>query len=83
MGQGMPCQLATGSSVATGTSEPLRKSISVVPVVAQQIKNPISIHEDVGLIPGLPQWVKDPALLQAAVQVKTAAQISSVAMAMM
>ena len=32
--------------------------------MARQVKNPISIYEEVGWIPGLTQWVKDPALPQ-------------------
>ena len=34
------------------------------PVVAQPIKNLTRFHEDTGLIPGLDQWVKNPALPQ-------------------
>ena len=36
-------------------------------LVAQQVKNPTSIHEDSGLIPGLAQWVKGLVLPRAVV----------------
>ena len=52
----------------------LKIQIPGVPIVTQQVKNPSSIYEDVGWTPGLTRWVKDPALLQAAVQMADTAQ---------
>ena len=34
-----------------------------VSIVAQWVKNLTSVREDESLIPGLAQWVEDPALL--------------------
>ena len=39
-----------------------RNVIRGVPVMAQLLPNPTSIDEDVSLIPGLTQWVKNPAM---------------------
>ena len=43
--------------------------------MAQWVKNANSIHEIVGLIPGLTQWLKDRTLQQAALQVTDVAWI--------
>ena len=44
-----------------------KKNLIGVPVVAQGVKKLTSIHENMGLIPGLAKWIKDLVLLQAAV----------------
>ena len=53
----------------------IRRTLGGVHVVAQQVKNQTSIHEGAGSIPSSTQWVKDPVLLQAAVQFTDAARI--------
>ena len=39
--------------------------------MAQWVKNPTSIHEDSGLIPGLAQWVKGSGIATAAMQCRS------------
>ena len=51
---GMVTPIAYGSSQVRGQTE-----AAGVPVVAQRVKNSISIHKDAGSIPSLTQWVKD------------------------
>ena len=50
------CWMANGCVQAFKTLE------KAVPVMVQQLANLTSIHEDMGLRPGLAQWVIDPLL---------------------
>ena len=53
---------AVGHSRQSVSAFRLLESLWGVPVVTQWLMNPTRIHEVVGLIPGLAQWVKDPSL---------------------
>ena len=55
--------LAWEPPYAAGTAlKKEKKILTGVPVVAQWLTNPTRDHEVVGLIPGLAQWIKYPAL---------------------
>ena len=64
----LPCYLTTSQSenqhkLITNSDVPsltwLLKGFIGVPFVAWWVRNPTSIHEDVGVILGLAQWVND------------------------
>ena len=54
LGHVFPCLKSSSAGVPAGTG---------VPVVTQQVKNLTSIHDDEASIPGVTQWVEDPAWL--------------------
>ena len=51
-----------GADLSSSDSDVLKYPYGGVPFIAQQLTNPTRIHEDVGSIPGLVQWVKALAL---------------------
>ena len=58
----LPRTAAQGLDIFLPSCLPSKLTHLGVPVVAQQVKNPTSIHADVGLIPGLTQRIWDLAL---------------------
>ena len=57
-------KLNVGTEKKTGTYHKHKKNLEVL-IMAQQLTNPTSIHEDMGLglIPGFSEWIEDLALL--------------------
>ena len=60
------CNIESNIQVLATGNKTIKMIKDGIPIVAQWVKNQTSICEDVGLIPGLTQWVKDLGLPQAA-----------------
>ena len=59
--------MKTGGFIWRNENYSHQKDMAGVPAVAQRVTNLTRIHEDVGSIPGLTPWLKDPVLPQAEV----------------
>ena len=61
-GMELGSEKAAGEMILPGTSSIYKTLKTGSSHHDSTVTNPTSIHEDVGLIPGLAQWVKEPAL---------------------
>ena len=78
---GLCCRLAAAAPIRPLAWERtlIKNGLAGVPAATQRVKNPTSIHEDVGSIPGLTQRFKDLALLWLGCRPAAAAPIWSLA----